>query len=126
MDEFGIWLILLTIFGLTIFFVAMRFWILWPSKVKAYHKLRRERVEMGRYFIITCERGHSVEMTDLELCWHLNSLGESMTCPQCGSWVKVSSIVIGREMDYETKNNQLKDYEDWLEEGRGYTYSTEM
>ena len=79
---------------------------------------------MGHYFVITCEHGHSVEMTGFELCWHLNGLGDTFTCPECGSWVKVSSIVTGRDMDYETKNKQLKDYEDWLEEARGFPYST--
>jgi len=124
MDDFVVLFSLVTALAVIVtFVVADVCGILSPKKVRAYRKLRRERVEMGRYFTVTCERGHVIEMTGFDLCCHLNSIGEKLQCPECVAWVKVHSIIVGRETDYFTQSRQLKDYEDWLEENRGRTYN---
>ena len=123
MDDLAIWLAPLAILAALLTLVVVRIWgILSPKKVRAYQSLRCQRVEMGRYFTVTCERGHVIEMTGFDLCCHLNSVGERLQCPECVSWVKVGSIIVGREMNHEARNKQLQDYEDWLDERYGRPY----
>ena len=55
-------------------------------------------------------------MTGVGLCRHLDGLGECVQCPQCLGWVKVTSIVEGRVMSEEQKEQQAKDYQAWKEE----------
>jgi hypothetical protein len=84
-----------------------------PKRVKAYRKLRTARVRAGRFFDVTCERGHVFEMTGAALCYRLDGLGEHMQCPECLAWVKVASIVEGLAMNEEQREQQEKDYEAW-------------
>jgi len=96
------------------FDVALR--ILWPSKVKAYRKLRTERVNAGRFFNVTGACDHVLEMSGLELCRRLNAVGEYVQCSKCLRWVKVASIKDGRVMSEQEKEQQMKDYLVWKEE----------
>lgn len=87
-----------------------------PKKVKAYRRLRTERIDAGRFFDVTCEFGHTHEMTGVDLCRHLDGLGESILCPSCVKWVKVIRLVEGRVMTVGEKELQEKDYSAWLDE----------
>ena len=91
--------------------------LLTHTKVQAYRNLRRERVNLGIFFDVVCVEGHAFEMSGAQLCWHLDGLGEYVQCPQCLKWTKVLSVMEGRAMTEDEKNEQQKDYEAW----RAYT-----
>ena len=90
--------------------------LLTPKKVKAYHKLRLERVKAGRFFSVICVFGHNFEMSGLDLCNWLASLGDNVFCPECSNYVRVVSIVDGRLMTEQEREQQWKDYLIWKEE----------
>jgi hypothetical protein len=97
--------------------------LLTPKKVREYRRLRVERVKAGRFFDITCEQGHVSEMTGVELCRLLDSLGEYVLCAPCADWVKVIAVIEGRSMTEEQKEQQAKDYAAWIDEMQRFPYS---
>ena len=91
-------------------------WLLTPKRVKAYRRLRLERVRAGRFFNVTCQYGHVLEMSGLDLCNWLASLGDDILCPECSRYVRVVSIADGRSMTEQEKEQQMKGYLKWKEE----------
>jgi hypothetical protein len=89
--------------------------LLTTNKLKAYRKLRNERVAMGVFFNVTCGRGHALELTGVDLCRRFDGLGEYFLCPKCLDWSK-PSVVIGRLMTQREKEQQEKDYSAWFNE----------
>ena len=89
--------------------------IFWPSKVKAYRKLRLERIQVGRFFTVTSACGHSLELRGIDLCTQLDKVGEYIQCPHCLRWVKVISVIDGQLMNDGEKERQMKEYQEWKE-----------
>jgi predicted ATPase len=73
-------------------------------------------VEAGRFFDVTAQCGHVLELSGVELCDRLVSLGEYIQCPECFRCVKVVSIADGRVMTPQEKEKQARDYQVWKEE----------
>ncbi len=79
--------------------------------------LRIERLKTGRFFDVTCEKGHTMQMSGIDLCRRLEiKFGETLLCPECYEWVKVSSITDGPLMNEEQKNKQQEEYLEWEKE----------
>lgn len=97
--------------------------LLTNKRLKAHYNLQVERVRAGRFFDVTCEQGHTLEMTGVDLCRRLDSIGEYILCPECVGWVKAISIIKGRSMSREQKEQQENEYAAWLDEMERWPYS---
>jgi hypothetical protein len=87
------------------------------QKIKQQRLLRIERLKAGRFFDVTCERGHTTKMSGIDLCRRLETrFGETVLCPKCYEWVKVRSIIDGPLMNEEERRKQQEDYLVWEQE----------
>lgn len=79
-------------------------------------QLQLERLQAGRFFNVTCEKGHTTQMSGIDLCRRLDVRMEKLDCPECYQQVRLSSIVDGPLMNDEQKKQQADDYLKWSKE----------
>lgn len=79
-------------------------------------QLQLERLKAGRFFSVTCEKGHTTQMSGIDLCRRLDVRMEKVQCPECYEQVRVTSIVDGAPMNDEQKKQQAEDYLKWSQE----------
>ena len=71
--------------------------------------------------MITCEKGHTAQMSGLDLARRINyfklrGAGEMIQCPACYETVKLVSITEGPLMNDDQKKQQEEDYLKWSQE----------
>jgi len=93
---------------------------LWGKALREHMKrqkeLQIERLKAGRFFNVTCEKGHTMQMSGIDLCRRLDFLGEKIDCPECYEKAHVSSITEGEPMTEEQKKQQQEEYLRWSKE----------
>jgi hypothetical protein len=86
-------------------------------KMKEFRELRLARLKAGRFFYVTCEKGHRSEMSGVDLCRRLRIMKvEEVHCPECYEWVKVSTITDGPLMNEDQKKKQQEEFLQWEKE----------
>lgn len=85
-------------------------------KIQEQKRLRVERLKAGRFFNVTCEKGHTTQMSAIDLARRLNDVGEKILCPECYEKVRVGAVTEGPLMNDEQKKQQQEDYLKWSEE----------
>lgn len=85
-------------------------------KIKEQKQVRIERLKAGRFFNVTCERGHTAQMSAMDLSRRLDQVGEKILCPECYEQVKVGNIADGPLMNEEQKKQQQEEYLQWSKE----------
>jgi hypothetical protein len=88
----------------------------WPSEVRAARQRRLERLKAGRFYSVTCERGHTTQMSGIDLCRNADTFCEKVLCPECYERVKITQITDGPLMNEEQKKKQQEEYMVWLKE----------
>lgn len=85
------------------------------KRAKQFREQRLARLRAGRFFYVTCERGHKTQMSGIDLCRRLEAdpNGEKVLCPECYEFVKVVTIVDGPLMSEDEKKKQQEEYLQW-------------
>ena len=85
------------------------------KRAKQFREQRLARLRAGRFFYVTCERGHKTQMSGIDLCRRLEAdpNGEKVLCPECYEVVKVVTIVDGPLMSEDEKKKQQEEYLQW-------------
>jgi hypothetical protein len=87
------------------------------AKIKEQRELRLARLRAGRFYEVTCEKGHKNQMSGIDLCRRLEKkFGEKVLCPECYDWVRVTNITDGPLMNEEQKKKQQEEYLVWEKE----------
>jgi hypothetical protein len=87
------------------------------QKIEEQRQLRIGRLRAGRFFNVTCEKGHITQMSGIDLCRRLEvKFGEKVLCPECYEWVRVGSITDGPLMSEEQRKKQQEEYLEWEKE----------
>lgn len=68
------------------------------------------------FFNVTCEKGHTTQMSGIDLCRRLHFLGEKLDCPECYEQLKLGGITDGPLMSDEQKKQQQEEYLKWSQE----------
>jgi len=98
---------------------------LWWGALRDYlntqRQLQLERMKAGRFFMVTCENQHVIQMSGLDIArrldfYKLQGAGEMIQCPQCYELVRLVSIADGPLMNDEQKKQQEEDYLKWSQE----------
>ena len=81
-------------------------------------QLQLERMKAGRFFMVTCENRHTVQMSGLDIArrldfYKLRGAGEMIKCPECHEHVRLLSIADGPPMSDQQRRQQEEDYLKW-------------
>jgi hypothetical protein len=86
------------------------------KKIKENRERMLERLRAGRFYQVTCEKGHTPTLSALDLWKRMDNVGERMLCPECYESVMITEIKDGTLMTEEQKKKQQEDYLVWSEE----------
>jgi hypothetical protein len=94
------------------------------EKFKDQNELRLQLIRVGRFFDVTCERGHVTRMSGIDLCRRLDERGEKVMCPECFQRIilfadkmpKIVSIIDSLPMTDAEREKQHEEYLAWNEE----------